>query len=36
MPRESITMYAPPYALRITTQQRGTVAAQYACTSSAP
>ena len=36
MPRESITMYAPPYALRSTTQSRGTVAAAYACTSSAP
>ena len=36
MPRESMTMYAPPYALRITTQSRGTVAAAYACTSSAP
>ena len=24
---ESITMYAPPYALRITTHSRGTVAA---------
>ncbi len=29
-------MYAPPYALRSTTQMRGTVAAAYACTSSAP
>ena len=36
MPRESITMYAPPYALRSTTHSRGTVAAAYACTSSAP
>ena len=35
-PRESMTMYAPPYALRSTTQIRGTVAAAYACTSSAP
>ena len=29
-------MYAPPYALRSTTHSRGTVAAAYACTSSAP
>ena len=28
MPRESMTMYAPPYALRSTTQSRGTVAAE--------
>ena len=28
MPRESMTMYAPPYALRMTTQSRGTVAAE--------
>ena len=28
MPRESMTMYAPPYALRMTTHSRGTVAAQ--------
>ena len=27
MPRESMTMYAPPYALRSTTHRRGTVAA---------
>lgn len=27
---ESITMYAPPYALRSTIEIRGTVAAQYA------
>ena len=31
---ESMTMYAPPYALRSTTHSRGTVAAAYACTSS--
>ena len=29
-------MYAPPYALRSTTHSRGTDAAAYACTSSAP
>ena len=33
---ESITMYAPPYALRSTTHSLGTVAAAYACTSCAP
>jgi hypothetical protein len=36
MRRESMTMYAPPYAFRNTMHTRGTVAAAYACTSSAP
>ena len=34
--RESMTMYAPPYALRRMTWTRGTVASQYAYSSRAP